>query len=666
MPEVSAAEISRLAGVTRATVSNWRRRHDDFPQAIAGTDARPLFDLNQVQGWLSEHGVEVSDSPASDLRTLVRSREPELVRQVMKALRRSEDGWVASGLSGEESAYAAEVAEAVARTAERDGTRVAVDTLAERAMEGTPATGVYTTPAEVAKLMAALSGKSAAADVLDPACGSGSLLLAAAEAGATELHGQDVSQIQVARTRLLLEADTALQPDIRLGDSLMADAFSGRRFGSVLCNPPYGQRDWGSGELALDTRWDYGLPPRGEPELAWVQHAIAHLEPGADAVLLLPPAVATRPSGRKIRANLVRTGALRAVIGLTPGAAQPWHIGLQIWILRRPVPGATVPDELLFVDTTPLSKEAAGEDRVDWDLITNSVVEVWRAFDAGEADRAEVSGMAAAARLVNVLDDEVDLTPARYVRSSLDAGAVSHQVGDAMSRLASAASELTSLAAEVTGWSEAAGKSWRFVTVADLASHGQLEWIRARPTGADRSESTDTRRVLTAPDVATGNPASGTMATARPSEAIEVRAGDILLPAVRSDRSAGRTARVAVAEDAGAVLGPHVHALRVDGERLDPWFVAGFLTGAENVSATRTSTVRFDPSRLRVPVLPLSEQQRYGVIFRRLFLLRVTAGRAFNAAEHVIEHMTTGLTAGALVPDDSMDAGSIAVGKVRP
>ncbi|SNY86081.1 N-6 DNA Methylase [Nocardia amikacinitolerans] len=664
MPEVSAAEISRLAGVTRATVSNWRRRHDDFPQAIAGTDARPLFDLHQVQGWLSEHGVEVSDSPAADLRTLVRSREPQLVRQVMEALHRSDGGWVAPGLDGDCSLFAAEVAAAIARTAEVEGTRIAFDTLAERAMEGTPVTGVYTTPAEVAKLMAALSRsatKSEVGSVLDPACGSGSLLLAAAEVGAAELHGQDVSRVQVDRTRLMIEADTELEPDVRLGDSLMDDAFLGRRFDTVLCNPPYGQRDWGSSELALDTRWDYGLPPRGEPELAWVQHAIAHLHPGADAVLLLPPAVATRSSGRKIRANLVRTGALRAVIGLAPGSAQPWHIGLQIWILRRPVPGAAVPDALLFVDTIALSRDAPGDDRIDWDLVTGNVVRLWRAFDGGEADRAEVSGVAAAARLVDVLDDEVDLTPARYVRSSLNAGAVSDQVGGAISRLTAAASELTSLAAEVTGWSEAAGKTWRFVTIADLASHGQLEWIRARPADADRSEPTDARRVLTAPDVAAGNPASGTMMSARPSEVIEVRAGDVLLPAVRSDRSAGRAARVAGVEDAGAVLGPHVHALRLDGERLDPWFVAGFLTGAENVSATRTSTVRFDPSRLRIPVLSLQEQQRYGAVFRRLFLLRATAGRAFTAAEHVTELMTTGLTAGALLPDSSID-----VGKARP
>src|SRR5206468_2071623 len=108
-------------------------------------------------------------------------------RQVMEALRCSGDAWVASGLGGDRSVFAEEVADAVARTAVRDGTRVAVDTLAERAMEGTPVTGVYTTPVEVAKLMAALprSVTKPAGTVLDPACGSGSLLLASAEAGAT-------------------------------------------------------------------------------------------------------------------------------------------------------------------------------------------------------------------------------------------------------------------------------------------------------------------------------------------------------------------------------------------------------------------------------------------------------------------------------------------------
>ncbi|MEV0710705.1 N-6 DNA methylase [Nocardia aurea] len=651
MSEVSASEISRLAGVTRATVSNWRRRYDDFPGAVAGTDTRPLFDLRQVQEWLSEHGIQVSESPATDLRTLLRSREPGAVTEVMRAIRRTDYGWEVSDPDATDAEFAAQVAKAVTRTVETEGARIAFDTLAERAMDGIAVTGVYTTPPEVAALMVALSANRSGAHVLDPACGSGSLLLAAAEGGASEVSGQDLVPVQVERARLLLASEPAVTAVIRQGDSLLADAFEGRRYDAVLCNPPYGQRDWGSGELALDSRWDYGLPPRGEPELAWVQHAIAHLKPGADAVLLLPPAVATRAGGRKIRANLARTGALRAVIGLPPGVAQPWHVGLQIWIVRRPEHGVAVPDALLFVDATALP-DVVREERMDWDRFGDNVVQLWRGFDGGDVERAEVSGVAAVIRVVDVLDDEVDLTPARYVRSSLDGGAISGQLGAALDTLAAAASALTTMAAGITGWSETAGVPWRFVAVADLASHGQLEWIRALPASAYRPTAGDTRPVLTAPDVATGAPASAAVESARPSEEVEVRSGDVLIPTVRSDRGGARAARVAGPQDAGALLGPHIHLLRVDSAQLDPWFVAGFLTGSENISATRTSTVRFDLSRLRIPVVALAEQRRYGGVFRQLFLLRTTAGAAFTTAEHVTELMTTGLTAGALAPGD--------------
>jgi transposase-like protein len=47
-PQVSAADISRMAGVTRATVSNWRRRHADFPAPSGGTDTSPSYDLAAV------------------------------------------------------------------------------------------------------------------------------------------------------------------------------------------------------------------------------------------------------------------------------------------------------------------------------------------------------------------------------------------------------------------------------------------------------------------------------------------------------------------------------------------------------------------------------------------------------------------------------------------
>ena len=54
---LTAADIARLAGVTRATVSNWRRRHADFPAPSGGTDASPTYDRDEVEAWLAARGT---------------------------------------------------------------------------------------------------------------------------------------------------------------------------------------------------------------------------------------------------------------------------------------------------------------------------------------------------------------------------------------------------------------------------------------------------------------------------------------------------------------------------------------------------------------------------------------------------------------------------------
>ena len=46
-------DIAALADVTRAAVSNWRARHEDFPSPTEDSSARrPLFDLDEVLSWL--------------------------------------------------------------------------------------------------------------------------------------------------------------------------------------------------------------------------------------------------------------------------------------------------------------------------------------------------------------------------------------------------------------------------------------------------------------------------------------------------------------------------------------------------------------------------------------------------------------------------------------
>ncbi|MFD8457076.1 N-6 DNA methylase [Streptomyces antimycoticus] len=693
---VTAADISRLAGVTRATVSNWRRRHPDFPTPAGGTDTSPTYDLDAVRAWLSARGQLPEDTPADRLRTALRThpgddelavrllpvvlaaaRLEEKEREALPELR--EDAllrWARSTVDDGaddipgivDATYGPDTTgplRTLLRCVVADGAETATDVLAERLLEDAGGTGTYLTPRPLTDLMARLLTGSAGAfpaSVLDPACGTGSLLAAAASAGATALHGQDVlvAQAAPAAVRLRLSAPGAAV-SVRTGDSLRSDAFKGLTVDAVLCNPPYGVRDWGHDDLAYDQRWAYGVPPKGEPELAWVQHCLAHLTPRGRAVLLMPPAVAERTAGRRIRAQLVRDGALRAVVSLPQGAATPLHIGLHLWVLERPDPQTEAPGTVLLVD-------AAAETRdLDWTAVHNTVLSAWRPYLADQGDFTGTPGTADAVPITDLLNEAVDLTPARHVRTAprqaLRPALLARQASELYDQLREAATELAGLSAD-GDWPPADGRprDWRTATVADLLRGGALGLLQTAPPGrrtrsggplSQPEPEPGGRPALTATDVFEGRPASGTEADLPTGVALPlVQGSDVLLTEIlRVGRTA--VARVVEPDETGCFLGPHLLLFRPDRRRLDPWFLAGFLAAEQNVkaAATGSSLVRVDPRRLRVPLLPLAEQQRYGAAFRRLHELRTAARRADRAAEDVTRLLGTGLTDGALLPD---------------
>ncbi|MFE9172782.1 N-6 DNA methylase [Streptomyces kebangsaanensis] len=693
---VTAADISRLAGVTRATVSNWRRRHPDFPAPAGGTDTSPTYDLDAVRAWLSARGRLPEDTPADELRTALRTHpgDGELAlrllpavlaaarldrrgREALPGLRddallrwiRSAADAVADDIPGVESAtYSADVTgplRALVRCVSVDGAEAATGVLTERLLEDTGATGTYVTPRPLADLMARLLADSTGAypvSVLDPACGTGSLLAAAASAGATELHGQDVLVTRAAQAAVRLRLSTPEAAiSVRTGDSLRSDAFKGLTADAVLCNPPYGVREWGHEDLAYDQRWAYGVPPKGEPELAWVQHSLAHLAPRGRAVLLMPPAVAERTAGRRIRAQLVRDGALRAVVSLPQGAATPLHVGLHLWVLERPDPQAEAPGTVLLVDAS-----ASGNRDLDRAAIDDTVLSAWRPYLADQDGFTGTPGIAGAVPITDLLNEAVDLTPARHIRTAsrqaLRPALLARQASELYDQLHRAARDLTGLSAD-GDWPPADDRprDWRTATVADLLRGGALALLRTAPAGR-RTRSGQPRpqpdpelggrSALTAADVTKNRPASGTEADLPTGVALPViQESDVLLTEVLR---VGNTAVARVAEpgEAGCFLGPHLLLFRPDRRRLDPWFLAGFLAAEQNVNAaaTGTSVIRVDPRRLRVPLLPLAEQQRYGAAFRRLHELRTAARRADEAAEDVTRLLSTGLTGGALLP----------------
>ncbi|MFD3702571.1 N-6 DNA methylase [Nocardia sp. NPDC058658] len=634
-PTVAAAEISRLAGVTRATVSNWRRRHADFPAPVpGGSESRPLFDLAEVQQWLRGHGVTAADSPVQHLRTVLRSEvKPEAVTELME--------FVADPAAKATDSVRTAVRAAIGAV----GVQQTLAVLAERGLDG-PSTGVYPTEQPVAALMAdilATAASPAPKSVLDPSCGSGTLLLEAARIGATRLDGQDILPVQASRTAATLSTLAAdAEADIRVGDALLADAFTDIEFDAVLSNPPYSQRDWGADDLALDPRWVYSIPPRSESELAWAQHALAHLRPGATAVLLLPPAVAARSSGRRIRMELLRAGVLRAVIALPPGASTPRQVGLQLWVLRRP--GVSNPtDTLLFADTTRLPSR--GGEQPDWQVLAETVVDAWRAFDRGDTEAATVLDITAVVRVMDVLDEDVDLTPARQVRAAVDPDSASASAHAAIDQLSENLTELHSAVDAVREWNSTPGTTWRYVAVGNLISGKAVHVVVIDPTPSDTQ-----RPVVTGRDLLGSRGPSGLTTPGAPVGA-PIEEGDVLVSRIRDDHGAAQGARVAEGSDIGAVPGPGVLVFRTDPTRIDPWFFAGFIGSPDNAAAMYgTTTIRLDPARLRIPMLGLPAQKTYGAAFRRLHHLRVTAHTTAATAHQAADLISTGLTAGALEP----------------
>lgn len=626
---VAASDIARIAGVGRAAVGNWRRRFPDFPEPVAGTASSPLYRLGDVERWLAEHGRGVDVSDLDRLWQRLRGSVDdlglgELVGQVgvVALLFHREPGiWrrlagvadLADALGSAVAAAVPELPEAFAippgperialvrELAEVVGVHGAAPTyefLFDRLREAY-ARRLTATPdglAEAVARLALVEGRS----VLDPACGVGGLLVAVTAAGAGSVAGQDIDRVWtlLAGARLLLGGASA---EITPGDSLADDRYAGRRFGAVVCNPPPGDRGWEHEQLAADRRWEFGLPPRTEPELAWLQHCLAHVEPGGRVVLVLPPAVAGRRAGRRIRANLLRAGVIRAVTSLVPPSGQP----TDLWVLHGPDGELPAHVEFAIVTTT----------------------------DDVPPDRDNIRRVP----LLDLLDDEVDLTPHRHVRAR-PGGAGFAAVHD---RLAAALRDTSTLLPNLHEADPA--RPLPMTTVGELAKVGALSVLQA-PLGMPvEPPSTPGPALLLATDVAKQRGPTGR--TTEWPGAVVLRAGDVVT-AVMSGTE------VVVITEGGAVLGPRLVALRPDPGRLDPHFLAGFLRAAGRPSGRpTTSGSRSEIRRVPVARLPLDAQRAHAESFRRLLAFEDGLQRWARDGADLVRLGFEGLASGRLDPE---------------
>jgi len=219
------------------------------------------------------------------------------------------------------------------------------------------AKGQFYTPAEVSRVMARVIGIEDARSlrkptVYDPTCGSGSLLIRAANvAGAPNLaiYGQEMDNATwgLARMNMILhECPTA---ELWQGNTLAAPHFKTpdgglKTFDFAVANPPFSLKAWSSGlDPAHDIfgRFELGIPPDKNGDYAFLLHLVKSLKSKGKGAIILPHGVLFRGNREAgIRRRLLHQGIVKGIVGLPPNLFFGTSIPACIVVLDKEDAGA--------------------------------------------------------------------------------------------------------------------------------------------------------------------------------------------------------------------------------------------------------------------------------------------------------------------------------------
>jgi len=497
----------------------------------------------------------------------------------------------------------------------------------------------------LASLLASFTGPGRVC-VFDPAVGEGGFLLAASRRTSRDsvFYGQEMNRSawRITRQRLLLNGVDAM---IALGDSLIEDAFPDLRADVVYCDPPYGAVPRWHDDVWADARWVFGIPPSKTADYAWIQHVVHHLAPAGRGYAMLPAGTLFRRGlETEIRRELVRRGAVEAIVSLPAGTAQHTNVPLALWILRRPTAGSE-PAPVLFIDggATGSSKGGGLDEQLSAE-ITGTVAE-WRT--SGEV--AERDGrLARAVPIVELLATDANLLPSRWVHaaSPVDSTVRRQEFAAAVARLEQGREALIQKSSDFERLSDDLFSPTSWTPVRHLLASGFAEVIRGVRVRPEECKDAGVRAIRTQ-DVRAGidqaeDPCFVDPDSMRPRPVL-TKPGDIIV-------SPGGGKPLAVVDAAGGlVLVYPLQALRIKGELVDRQVLAAFLESPRNrrfVAGTTYGYARLDLGELEVPMLPKEEAQRLGATLQRIRayedLAKELAENARSARETLLDLAGTG------------------------
>ena len=319
--------------------------------------------------------------------------------------------------------------------------------------------GQFYTPRSVVELLVEMlepyNGR-----VLDPCCGSGGMFVQSEKFVADHqgrvndisIYGQESNQTtwRLAKMNLAIRGIEASQVKWNNEGSFLNDAHKDVKADYIIANPPFNVSDWSGELLRTDGRWQYGVPPAGNANFAWLQHFIYHLAPqGQAGVVLAKGALTSKTSGEgEIRKALIEQGnVIDCIVNLPAKLFLNTQIPAALWFMRRnrnnkPSPsgrgqgegsseGKKLPrfadrsNEILFIDARNLghliNRRTKELSHSDIKQITDTY-HAWRNIPRHceeQSDAAiqyqDIAGFCASVSIDRVKELDYVLTPGRYV-----------------------------------------------------------------------------------------------------------------------------------------------------------------------------------------------------------------------------------------------------------
>ncbi len=257
--------------------------------------------------------------------------------------------------------------------------------------------------------------------VYDPCCGSGGMFVQSAKF--VENHRGNINDISVygqdsnPTTWKMAQMNLAIRGiDADLGkfnaDTFFNDCHPTLRADFIMANPPFNLSDWGADKLADDVRWQYGLPPAGNANFAWLQHMIHHLAPNGKIGMVLANGSLSSQSGGEgeIRKNIINADLVECIIAMPSQLFYTTQIPVSLWFLAK---NKKQKGKTLFIDARQMGTMVSRKLRELTEEDISKIADTYNAYVDDTLENAK--GFCAVVDTEEIAKQDYILTPGRYV-----------------------------------------------------------------------------------------------------------------------------------------------------------------------------------------------------------------------------------------------------------